>query len=469
MNEEEKAKGLPEGTILASEENSDGLILDGFIFDGSTYNSYTPGGALDLKKSPLAPLVSLRGGQSPITVRNCAFINGSNAGVSISCPFGVFENNLILNVSGWSLKIRADRPGPWAVRNNTVLFACDPTSRAGTGKSSSDGTLFHLGGRAVVAVESNIFGFADNFGVRATIPQQNVSWDGNVFAACLHVHLTDTQYLWADASSWSRRAEADSAYASFNANTLELPRLPVDSAFADAALERLMSLPSRVSADQWSVFAARIGATPPAAAHTEAAAPEPAKPAEAKDSSLDALLASLGSTKDKLKQVETSKTAAASEPRYCVVFDWKKALALFQETPGAGPGAHKLKLPVSFATAQPQAELQYAKLTPQAIDLDRASFDNKAVELEITQSRSTAGNSSYMPADLTSTDYDAYSITTVGDATRTRMALIVRRDTSEAKLLNRAKPTDKLRIRGTARIPRDTGALSIVADTAEAV
>ncbi len=469
LNEEEKAKGLPEGTILASEENSDGLILDGFIFDGSTYNSYTPGGALDLKKSPLAPLVSLRGGQSPITVRNCAFINGSNAGVSISCPFGVFENNLILNVSGWSLKIRADGPGPWAVRNNTVLFACDPTSRAGTGKSSSDGTLFHLGGRAVVAVESNIFGFADNFGVRATIPQQNVSWDGNVFAACLYVHLTDTQYLWADASSWSRRAEADSAYASFNANTLELPRLPVDSAFADAALERLMSLPSRVSADQWSVFAARIGATPPAAAHTEAAAPEPAKPAEAKDSSLDALLASLGSTKDKLKQVETSKTAAASEPRYCVVFDWKKALALFQETPGAGPGAHKLKLPVSFATAQPQAELQYAKLTPQAIDLDRASFDNKAVELEITQSRSTAGNSSYMPADLTSTDYDAYSITTVGDATRTRMALIVRRDTSEAKLLNRAKPTDKLRIRGTARIPRDTGALSIVADTAEAV
>src|SRR5207244_2805114 len=38
LTDEERAKGTPEGTILASEENSDGLILDGFIFDGSTYN-----------------------------------------------------------------------------------------------------------------------------------------------------------------------------------------------------------------------------------------------------------------------------------------------------------------------------------------------------------------------------------------------------------------------------------------------
>jgi len=471
LNDEEKSKGLPEGTILASEENSDGLILDGFIFDGSTYNSYTPGGGLDLKSSPLAPLVSLRGGLSPITVRNCAFINGSNAGVSISCPFGVFENNIILNVSGWSLKIRADGPGPWTVRNNTVLFACDPTPRVGTGKSSSDGTLFHLGGRAVVTVESNIFGFADQFGVRTTLPQQNVSWDGNVFAACLYVHLTDAQYLWADASNFSRRTEADSAFASFNGNTLELPRLPIHPAFADAALERLRSLPSRVSADQWNVFTAQIGATLAPAAHVGAVAtaPEPTQPAAAPDSSLDALLASLGNTKEKLKQVETTKTAAASEPRYCVIYDWKNALALFQETPGTGPGAHKLKLPVSFATVQAQAEMQYAKLTPQAIDLDRASWDNKPVELEITEPRASSGNSSYLPADLTSTDYDAYSITTVGDATRTRMALIVLRDTSESKLLNRAKPADKLRIRGTARIPRDTGALSIVADTAEVI
>jgi hypothetical protein len=247
----------------------------------------------------------------------------------------------------------------------------------------------------------------------------------------------------------------------------ELPKLPVDSTFADAALQRLTALPSRVSPDQWKTFAAQIGATIALTAVADAAAAEPAKPAAGPDSSLDALLASLSSTKDKLKETETSKTAASSEPRYCGVYDWKKALALFQDAPGTGPGAHKLELTVSFAAARIEAAIQYAKLTPQAVDLDRASWDNKPVELEVTLPRASASNSSYLPAELNSVDYDTYSIATVGDSTRTRIALIVRRDTNESKLLNRAKQTDKLRIRGTARIPRDTGALAIVADTAE--
>ena len=57
----------------------------------------------------------------------------------------------------------------------------------------------------------------------------------------------------------------------------------------------------------------------------------------------------------------------------------------------------------------------------------------------------------------------------MGDATRTRIAVIVRRDTNASKLLGRAQSTDKLRIRGTARLPRDPGALAIVADSAEAI
>ncbi len=158
--------------------------------------------------------------------------------MNIACPSGVFENNIVLNTSGWSLKIRGDGAGPWAIRNNTILFACDPTPRAGTGQSSSDGTLVQLNGRAVMNVDSNIFAFADNFGVRSTVPQQSASYDRNVFAANLYNHLTDTQYLWTDSSNWERRAVADSGFASFSGNTLELPKLPVDSGFADAALER---------------------------------------------------------------------------------------------------------------------------------------------------------------------------------------------------------------------------------------
>ncbi len=476
LTEEERAKGTPEGTVLASEEASDGLVLDGFIFDGATYNGYTPSGSLDLRNSPLSPLVSLIGGRA-ITVRNCLFINASSAAINISCPFGVFENNIVLNTSGWSLKLMANGPGPWTIRNNSILFACDPTPRAGTGKSSSDGTLFHLTGRAVVAVDSNIFAFADNFGVRSTTAQQNVSFENNVFAGNLFLHLTDAQYLWADSSNWERRAVADSAFAAFQGNTLELPKLPVDSAFADAALTRLLALPSRLSKDQWKILATQIGSSVVPAASSDAPATNDAKPEPAPaaasaaphEASITDLLASLSSIKDQLKEVESHKTAAPLEPLYCPVFDWKKALALAQETPAAGPGAHRVKLAVSFAAVRARAEVQYAPITPQAIDADHASLENKPVEMAITEARSSSTNPSLFPTGTTSDDYEAYSVATVGDATRTRMVIIVRRDTTASKLLNRTTPTDKLRIRGTARIPGNPSALSIVVDSAEAM
>src|SRR4029078_12183032 len=104
----------------------------GFIFDGATYNAYTKAGALDVANSPSAVLVDLRGGRAPIAVRNCVFRNASGAAINIACPFGIFENNLLLNTSGAALKIRADGSGPWSVCNNTLLFASDPTPRAGT-------------------------------------------------------------------------------------------------------------------------------------------------------------------------------------------------------------------------------------------------------------------------------------------------------------------------------------------------
>ena len=475
LDADERAKGTPDGTVLASEENSDGLILDGFIFDGATYNAYGQSGALDLAKSPLAPLVDLRGGRAAITVRNCVFLNASGAAVSISASAGVFENNLLLNTSGWSLKIQAEGPGPWTVRNNTVLFASDPTPRAGTGQSSSDGTLFHLNGRAVATVASNIFAFADNFGVRSAISQQNVSYENNVFAGNLYIHLTDTQYLWVDSSDWDRRAVADSAFRSFKDNSLALPKLPVDPKFADAVMTRLFGLPSRISADEWKTLGALIGASARPATAAEAAAPEPAKaPAVAAaasgPSSLNDLLSSLSSMKSQIKEIESKKpAAAAAEPVYCPALDWQKALALAQDGNADAPGAHRVKLPVSFAAPRSQSSAEYQAITPQAIDADHAALDNKAVELDVTEARSSAGNQSIFPAGISDDDYAAYNVSTVGEATRTRVAIVVRLDTASSKLLDRTVPTDRLRIRGTARVPANPGALSIVVDSAEAV
>jgi len=488
LTEEEKAKGTPEGTILTSEENSDGLVLDGFIFDGASYNTYDSHGSLDLKLSPLSPLVSLRGGRAPITVRNCLFLNASCAAISISCPFAVFENNIVLNTSGWSVRITADGPGPCTIRNNSILFACDPTPRAATGQSSSDGTLFHLTGRAPVAVDSNIFAFADNFCVRFTIPPQNVAFDNNVFAASLYIHLTDTQYLWADSSNWERRAVADSAFASFQGNTLELPRLPVAPEFADRALARLFSIPSRVTPEQWKIFAAQIGSsalpvipgTPAPAGETGPV--EAAKPATAAGSSLDNLLASLSSLKSKMETMEKTaktekmekmedsrKTAASSDPAYCPIFDWKQALVLAREMSEGGPGAHRSTLAVSFAPERPRTSVEYALVTPQAIDADPVSLDNRAVELDVTEARSSSTDPALYPTGITSDDYAAYSVATAGDATRTRVAILVKLDTAASKLLDHTNLTDKLRVRGTARVPGNPRALSIVVDKAEPV
>ncbi len=475
LDAEERAKGTPDGTVLSSEENSDGLILDGLVFDGATYNAYSQSGALDLRNSPLATLVDLRGGRAPITVRNCLFLNASGAALSIASPAGVLENNIIVNTSGWSLKIRGDGAGPWIIRNNSILFACDPTPRAGTGQSSSDGTLFQLNGRAVTDVDSNIFAFADNFGVRSVVPQQNASYDNNVFAANLFNHLTDVQYLWTDNSTWERRAVEDSGFASFKGNTLELPKLPVDPAFADAALTRLFAIPSRISAEQWKTLAAQIGSSARPETPSDAPAAEPAKPAPAAPApsagpaSLSDLLSSLSSMKSQIKEIQSQKPVAVAEPVYCPVFDWQKALVLAQDESLAGPGPHRLKLTVSFAAAQAKPTVAYTPITPQSIDADHASLDKQSVELEVTEARSSYANPSWFPSGTTSDDYTAYTVATAGDATRTRIAIVVRLDTAASKLLDRTTPTDKLRIRGTARVPGNPSALSIVVDSAEAV
>lgn len=473
LDPDERAKGIPDGTVLGSEDNSDGLVLDGFIFDGATYNAYNKTGALDVANSPSAPLVDLRGGRAPITVRNCVFLNASGAAIKIACPFGTFENNLLLNTSGSALNIRADGPGPWTVRNNTLLFACDPTARAGTGQSSSDGTAFQLSGRAVAMVDSNIFAFADNFGVRSTITQSNLSYDRNAFAAILYIYLTDTQYLWTDRNTFERRAVADSSFASCSGNRLELPKLAVDTTFADAALTRLYALPSRVSPEEWKTFAAQIGATVQPANADPAPAQEPAKPAATPPStsgpaSLNDLLASLSSMKRQIKEIASAKPATVVEPVYCPVFNWQKALATVPEGT-AEQGARRMKLDVAFAAPVAVPVTNYVPIETQTIDADHAALDGKVVELVVTETRSTAGNISAFPIGISPDDYAAYNVTTPDNAARTRIAILVRLDTAASKLLDRTVPTDKLRIRGTARTPADPNMLSIVVDSAEAV
>ena len=464
LQADERAKGMPEGTILGSAENSEGLIVDGFIFDGASWNAYKPDKGLDLRSSPLAPLVSFSGGRAPITVRNCLFVNGSSGAVHISCPFGLFENNVVLNTSGDAVALSAGGLGPWTLRNNTIVFACDPTDRAGTGKSSSGGTLLQLSGRSVVHVQFNILAFADNYGVRSSIPQPNVSFDANVLDANGFNHLTDTQYLWADASNWECRALADSAFASITGNTLELPQLPVDTAFAENALARSRTLPSRIADDQWKAIAARIGATWAPAAPAAPAPPAPEKPAPTAAAPLNSLLAHLGTLDTQRKQAEAPKSVSAGPP-YCPALDWKAALALFQNTPESQPGAHRRPLEVHFTAPTSHAAIVYTRVPAQDLDAQRDSLDNQPIEIDITEARDSSANPSLYPAGTSKSDFAALSVVAVEAPTRTRIAIVVKFDTAAAKVLNRVSASDKLRVRGIAHTHSDSVYLCVVVDS----
>ena len=244
-------------------------------------------------------------------------------------------------------------------------------------------------------MDSNIFAFADNFGARSAIAQQNVSFDRNVFAANLFDHLTDADYLWADSSNWERRAVADSAFASIAGNQLELPALPVDPAFADAVLSRLFSLASRISKEDWKTIAHQIGSsiTPALPEETSAAGKDQtAKPTGS--GSLDDLLSQIGNNKPK----PPDDKSAATGPIYCPLFDWKKAFVFARTTPDASPGARRLQLTTSFAATVAKVTVQYVRITAQQIDGDRASLNNTPVELDITQARDSSTNPTLFPS-----------------------------------------------------------------------
>ena len=466
LDAEEKAKGRPAGTPIYSEENSDGLVLDGFVFDGASWNNYKDG-SLDLGTSPLAPLVRLRGADSPITVRNCLFVNASDGAVVIDCALGVFENNVIVNTSSDALVFNANGAGPGAIRNNTILFACDPTQRAGSGESSSRGTLIQLKGRGGIELDSNIIGFADNYGIRAALPQDNIALRNNRFGANGFNHLCDCQYLFADGTNWMRRVEADSAYL-LEGNQLGVSGWPVDPQFADQALARLFTLPSRIGTEEWKSVAATVGATvrpveKQPAAEVASAAP-PAAPAGG--SSLDALMASLSATKGQIKAAETAATAPSAAPKYCPPYDWQKALALFTAGADSVPGAHRRKLEAPlFGTLTAKTAVEYTPINAAELDAQRDSLDGKPVTLTITQLRDSSSNPSVFAPGTDKKDYSAYGVVAVDAPTRTRLAIVVRADTDVSRRMGRVQASDKLNVRGTAYHTSGQSGLTILVDS----
>ena len=245
--------------------------------------------------------------------------------------------------------------------------------------------------------------------------------------------------------------------------------LPVDPAFADVALARLFALPSCISKDEWKIIAAAIdsSAAPSAAEESAAAKPETeATPAGA--SPIDDILARINRTQSTLQEA-TAKPEPAAGPLYCPVFDYRKALALARDASEPHQGARKQKLSVSFTAAQsPKPTVEYTRINAAEVDANRASLDDKPVEIEVTHISESSANPSLFPAGTDKNNFKAYSVTAAESETRTRLAIVAKDDTDAGKRIRRSISTDKLRIRGRAYNTSGSSGLSILVDSVEA-
>jgi hypothetical protein len=332
---ETKAKGVFGDPVLTVEDSGEGLILDGFVFDGSTYNSYADTGALNPGNSQSAALIDLRGGSGGITVRNCVFANAGYCAVKISAAYGTFENNVVINTSGTAVRIQIPGAGPWMVRANTILFAADATGRASTGQSTT-GCLLEISGRGVVRVESTVLAFADSIAVRSTVPDQNLMLDGNALAANLYADIYDGRHVLVDAANRNRTL-LDAPFGGQKNTRFELPALPVDPEYSKQAVGRLSALAAAMPEDGLVAAAAALGVSITASkteVPTDAKKPLP----PAKEPSVADLLADLGRAREAFETKETPPPSDA--PLYCPIYSVEAAVKLVLNAPAGEPGAH---------------------------------------------------------------------------------------------------------------------------------
>ncbi|HEX6685324.1 MAG TPA: right-handed parallel beta-helix repeat-containing protein [Candidatus Limnocylindrales bacterium] len=465
LTPEEKAKGVPSGPVLGTDGGCDGLVLDGLVFDGSTYNAYGDDGGLEARGSLSTPLVDVSAGGDDITVRNCVFINAASSAVHVGGGSGAFENNLVVNTSGTAVRLRTAGAGPWSVRDNTILFAADPTSRASEGHSTS-GTLLEINGQAVVRVRSNVLAFADGIAVRAFVPGQNLLFDNNILAANLYADVFDGRHLLIDRAAWDRATIVDSPFGSLAGNRFDLPSLPVDRAFAQPVIDRLASLPAHLPPDLLRAAAGALGVSPTSAqespAPETAAAPAAAEPGGG--ASVSDLLADLGRMREEMESKDTKPATVA----YCPAYTLDAAVSLVTGTPPGQPGARATAITVSIAEeAAPGPAVEYRSVDHAAIDADPAALDGTPIDLEVTDARSSATNTALYPDGTTRDDYEAFSVTAVGGSTRTRLAVIIRLDTAASRAFANVVPSDTVRVRGVGRLILNGSTLAVVADAVE--
>jgi Right handed beta helix region len=328
------------GTYFTAEGNCQGLILDGFIFDGKDLNNYGSNGGLLRDPSMSHPIMVQLSG-SGIAVRNCIFLNSAGPALLINGGEGTLENNVFVNNSEMAVRIALSgaRAAPWIVRQNTMLFVYNPNPGAGLGESSTYGTMISTIGNGPIEIENNIIGFSDDFGVFLTSTPNDIKLIGNAMVLNLHAHFSDGAQILLDEPTWSRRSD-DAGFKDCRENTFELPAIHIPKEYAQSYLTRASRLPSKFAHDRWQKFAASQGIAVAELAETAATAETPTSSSSPSPSSdLNSLLASLDRVK--VKGTDKRPKDLGSFP---AAFDLNDAMALVSQSKDAPIGAKVVEL-----------------------------------------------------------------------------------------------------------------------------
>jgi len=177
-------------------------------------------------------------------------------------------------------------------------------------------------------------------------------------------------------------------------------------------------------------------------------------------------MARLDGTAAKLKEAAAAAPpAAAADPKYCPVYDYKKAMAFWTDGPDSVPGAHRKKLDITFHETKVKPQVTYTTVKAADLDAQRDSLNGKPIELTLRELRDNSSNPSTFAPGTDKKNYSSYSVSAVDGDVRTRLYITIREDTDVSRRIRRVTNTDKLIVRGTAYTTQNASALTILVDT----
>jgi len=259
--------GLPsQGGFIAGSGDHSGLIVDGFVLNGESRNSYDGNGDINMKDS--YPGVGIEANSPNIKVRNCIVINPMGDG--IYCAWGGEENEItncfVLNTFYNAIATRSAQPGSVVkIKNNTVAFCWYYPSRGG-------GMSVFVGRQGTTVMENNVFalnqteGDEAGYGVSNTVGNTDTVMKDNLFFLCQGGYYkymdSDKRNLIAWKASDLKDINDDGEpymLAEAGGNSDEDPRFSPDKSFFEKFSNFVASQPGKLNMDSMNQWRASVG------------------------------------------------------------------------------------------------------------------------------------------------------------------------------------------------------------------